>query len=75
MRRTRFEASLEKMRATDSADAEGKICDSNAIRLELMKRVRAGEITLIQAQNELKTIKQQGKREGKLTRAQVYNRS
>jgi len=75
MRRTRFEASLAKRRAVDSADTSGSVCDSMEVRTKLMERVKNGEITLRQAQDELKTIKRQGKREGKLTRAQVYSRA
>ena len=75
MRRTRFEALLDKRRAVNSADATGNVCDSMEVRGKLMERVTSGEITLKQAQDELKAIKRQGGREGKLTRAQVFSRT
>jgi hypothetical protein len=75
MSRTRFEASLAKRRAVRDAEASGDICDSIDVRTELMRRVKSGEITLLQAQEELKAIKRQGRREGKLTRSQVFNRA
>ena len=75
MSRTRFEASLDKRRSVNSADAAGNVCDSMEVRMKLMERVKNGEITLTQAQDELKSIKRQGKREGKLTRTQVFSRA
>ncbi len=75
MSRTRFEASLDKRRAVNSAETAGNVCDSMEIRGKLMERVKNGEITLTQAQDDLKAIKRQGKREGKLTRAQVFSRA
>lgn len=73
--RTRFEASLQKRRAVETADAAGECCDSIDVRTKIWDRVKSGEITLIQAQDELKAIKRQGRREGKLTRAQVFSRA
>jgi len=75
MGRTRIEASLDKRRAVDLADAANSVCDTMEVRLKLMERVENGEITLTHAQDELKAIKRQGKREGKLTRAQVFSRA
>lgn len=75
MTRTRWEASLDKRRAVNEADKTGDVCDSMAVRASLMDRVEKGEITLEQAQSELMAIKRQGKRDGKLTRAQVFSRA
>ena len=75
MSRTRFEKSLDKRRAVNLAEATGDVCDSMEVRMGLMDRVKNGEITLAQAQAELKAIKRQGKREGRLTRAQVFSRA
>ena len=73
--RNRFDARREKRAAVDVADAAGEVCDSMEVRKNLMARVHRGEITLPQAQEELKRIKREGKRAGKLTRAQIYSRA
>ena len=57
MRRTRFEARLDKHRAMESADAAGQIADSMDYRMALMERVNRGEISLAEAQAELAKVK------------------
>ena len=74
MSRTRFEASLAKRAAVNRGEADGIIADSTEIRLQLMKRVHAGEITLAEAQAQLKKIKSAAKKNGMLTRAQAFSR-
>lgn len=74
MSRTRFEASLDKMIAREEAEVAGQVADSGEVRLALMQRVHSGEITLEQAQAELKKIKRDGKKAGLMTRAQAYSR-
>jgi len=61
--RTRFEAAMDKRKAVKNAD----VVDSKEVRLKLMQRVHNHEITLKQAQEELKQIQRNGK-----TRAQVW---
>lgn len=73
MRRTRFDAALDKRAACNEAEAAGQVADSGAVRLALMQRVHSGEITLDQAQAELKKIKRDGKKAGLMTRSQAYN--
>jgi hypothetical protein len=73
MGRAGFWAALEKRRACDAAEASGQVADSGEVRLALMKRVHSGEITLEQAQAELKKIKRDAKKTGLLTRSQAYN--
>ena len=72
--RTRFEASMDKRDALKTAEAAGQVADSMDVRLALMDRVHSGEITLEQAQAELKKIKSGAKRAGKVTRAQAFSR-
>jgi hypothetical protein len=72
MSRTRFEASIEKRAAVNEAEAAGQVADSMDVRMALMARVGKGEITLQQAQDELKRIKRTAKATGKATRAQVF---
>ncbi len=75
MSRTRFEASFDKHRAVDKAEAAGEVSDSMAVRMVLIERMNKGELTLAQVGGELKRIKREGKRQGKLTRAQVFSRA
>ena len=60
-----------KRSALDKSDTLGEIADSMEVRLEIMKRVHAGDITLEEGQSELKQIK----KNGKLTRQQKWSQS
>lgn len=71
--RTAFEASVDKKRAQKAAEASGLVADSGEVRRALMARVHDGEISLAQAQTELKRIQRGAKGAGKLTRAQAFN--
>ena len=61
-----------KVQAVKTAEAQGNVADSMAVRLALMEKVRAGEITLEQAQAELKRIKRNASKNGMTTRDRVY---
>lgn len=74
MSRTRFEASMEKRDAVKAAEATGSVADSMDVRMALMRRVHSGEITLEQAQAELKKIKSGAKKRGMVTRQQAFSR-
>ena len=74
MTRTRFEASLEKREAMKADEAAGLVADSMDVRLELLRRMKAGELTLEQVQAELKRIQRGAKASGKVTRAQSFSR-
>ena len=74
MTRTRFEASIEKREAVKAAEASGQVADSHAVRLALIERMDAGELTLEQVQAQLKKIKSSAKRNGLVTRAQAFSR-
>lgn len=65
---------MDKRDAVKTAEASGKVADSMDVRLALMDRVHRGEITLSQAQAELKKIQGGAKRSGMLTRAQAFSR-
>lgn len=75
MKRDRWEANRDKRRAVTAAEAAGEVADSMAVRLEIVERMNRGEITLAQAQAELKAIKRGARRAGKTTRAEVWRRS
>lgn len=73
IKRTAYESGRDKRRALKAAEDAGAIADSMDVRRALMARVHAGEITLEQAQDELKKIKAGAGRAGKVTRAQAFN--
>ena len=54
-------------------EAQGKVADSMDVRLALIERMNAGELTLDEVQAELKRIKRKAKANGQITRAQAYN--
>lgn len=64
-----------KADAVKIAEAEGKVADSMEVRLALIERVHAGEITLETAQAELKRIKRNAAKSGQITRARAYQRA
>jgi hypothetical protein len=70
----RFWRNLEKRDALKKAEADGLLADSMEVRIALMARVHSGEITLEQAQAELKRIKRGAKAAGKTTRSQAFSR-
>ncbi|OTA18149.1 hypothetical protein Xbed_03220 [Xenorhabdus beddingii] len=73
MRRTRFDAALDKRAHIKKCESDGNIADSTEVRMALMSRVKRGEITLEQAQAELKKIQRTAKKNGMKTRSQAWN--
>lgn len=73
IQRTRFEAGRDKRNAVNEAEAKGQVADSMDVRRALMQRVYAKEITLSEAQDELKKIKRNAKKNGMVTRSQAFN--
>lgn len=69
-----FETSMRKRKAVEDGMKSGIIADNDDFRLKLMQRVHSKEITLEQAQEELKKIKRSAKKNGQLTRAQAFSR-
>lgn len=67
-----FWRNIERRDAVNKAEAEGRVADSHDVRLALMERVHKGEITLEQAQAELKKIKRGAKAAGMVTRNQAF---
>lgn len=70
----RFWRMEEKKAALKKAEADGSVADSMEVRMELVKRMEAGEITLEQMKAELAAIRRGAKRAGKITRAQAWSR-
>ena len=54
------------------AESDGRVADSLDVRMALMEQVRSGEKTLEEVQAELKKIKRNAKKNGKITRNQAY---
>ena len=69
----RFWTMARKREAVNNAEAAGMVADSVEVRIEILKRVDRGEITLEQAQKELAVIKRNAKKNGKVTRAQAFS--
>jgi hypothetical protein len=72
--RCSFERRLDKRNALKTSEEAGLVADSLEIRKALMDRVYSGEITLIDAQKELKKIKSGAKKKGLMTRSQAWSR-
>ncbi len=73
-RRTAFESRIEKKSFLKEMESSGKVADSMSVRLELMKKVEDGDITLEDAQSQLKKIKQNAKKQGLMTRSQALRK-
>jgi hypothetical protein len=63
----------EKMRNLREAEEAGIVADSHEYRLSLLESVYKGDITLEDAQKELRKVKREAKKNGKITRNQAYN--
>jgi hypothetical protein len=74
MKRTRWEASLDKRNELKRAEESGEVADSMDVRMALINRMNAGELTLDQVQSELKKIKRNAKKNGLVTRSQAFSR-
>ena len=67
-----FWRNQERRADMKEAEAAGLVADNMDVRKALMQRVHSGEITLEQAQSELKKIKRGAKAAGQVTRAQAF---
>jgi hypothetical protein len=61
-----------KIEAVRTAEAAGAVADSMDVRMGLIARMDAGELTLEQVQAELKRIKRDAKKNGQTTRSKAY---
>ena len=71
---TRLDISHRKQDAMHKAEVAGEVADSLDVRMELIKRMHAGELTLPDVQRELARIKRDAKKNGKITRTQAWRR-
>lgn len=58
----------------EADQASGVIADSDAVRVSLIERMHAGEMTLEQVQAELKRIQREAKKAGRPVRADYFKR-
>ena len=61
-----------KNKFVKSAEESGQVADSMTVRLALIARMKAGELTLDQVQAELKRIQRSAGSAGKMTRAKAW---
>lgn len=64
----------EKRAALKEAEQRGIVADSLDVRKALLDRMKSGEITFEEMQKELAGIKRNAKKNGKITREEVYRR-
>jgi hypothetical protein len=67
-----FQKRRRKFAQMNSAETAGRVADSMAVRVELVRKMHAGEMTLEDVQAELKRIKRNAKKNGQITRDQAY---
>ncbi len=58
--------------ALQKAEAEGLVADSMKIRLDLIDRLKRGDLDVDEVRVELKKIKRNAKKNGLKTREQIY---
>lgn len=72
MRRSSWDARLDKRMNIEKLEEQGLIADSMEVRRSLVERVVRGEITPEQSREELKRIQRNAKRNGLKTRNQAW---
>lgn len=72
-RRTRHEAMLDKRESVASAEVKGIVADSLEVRKVLIGKIHKGEISLEEAQAQLREIKSGAKKKGLITRKQAWS--
>jgi hypothetical protein len=65
----------QKFDAIRNAEASGKVADSMDVRISIVKRIEAGEISLEEGQRELAALKRNASRNGQTTRNRVFRSS
>lgn len=72
MRRSSWDARLDKRVNIEKLEEQGLIADSMEVRKSLVERVMRGEITPEKSREELKRIQRNAKRNGLKTRNQAW---
>jgi hypothetical protein len=63
---------MDKRVALQIAEEQGVVADSAEFRAALVARITSGELTVEQAQAELRKVKRDAKKNGKKTRSQIW---
>lgn len=71
-RRDWYDRRLDKRVALQLAEEQGIVADSTDFRQALVSKIKAGEVTVEQAQAELRKVKREAKKNGKKTRSQIW---
>ena len=58
--------------AVKKAEENGLVADSMEVRVKLMEKVNSGEITLEEAQEKIRSLKRNAKKNGQITRSQAH---
>lgn len=58
------ETPIDRLRETERRMTDPNVADNAEVRLDIMRRVKSGEITLKQGQAELKEIQKNAKKNG-----------
>jgi hypothetical protein len=72
--RDNFQKRIDKFNSIKDAELKGIVADSLAVRKAMLEKVHAGQITLEEAQRQLKKIKSTAKSNGLITRDEAYKR-
>jgi uncharacterized membrane protein YjjP (DUF1212 family) len=62
-----------RMGRIKEAEEAGQVADSMEVRLQIVARIKAGEISLQEGQAELRRIQRQAATRGQSTRSQIYS--
>lgn len=63
-----------KRQAVRDSEESGEVADSMSVRMALIEKMHAGEMTLAEVQAELKRIQRGAKKVGQVTRSQAFSR-
>lgn len=63
---------MKRFQNQREAEAAGQVADSKDVRMALLERFHAGELTLDQVKAEIASLKRGAKKRGLITRAQAF---
>lgn len=71
-RRDWYDRRLDKRVALQLAEEQGGVADSTEFREALVAKIKSGELTVEQAQGELRKVKREEKKNGLKARSQIW---
>lgn len=71
-RRDWYDRRLDKRVALKIAEEQDLVADSTALRMELVAKMKSGELTQQEALEVLRKVKRDAKKNGKKTRSQIW---